>query len=768
MTHYFPLVVINASLPLPGSIETLHLSETERLTISDWKEASKEDIVICFQQDNKPMSSIGVRAKILRCIEEPNQEIHCLIESLERVKIEGEDDSIPMKVAASSMPLEHENSEQVAELLPLLDTHFKSLLKIDEHIPEALRAQLDLHTEPVRRTHYILGLLTVAPEKRQEFLEALTFEEQLNLLVRWVILEKNNRGLNVKIVNDVSGKIDEQNKRYFIKEQINRLKNELDQSSTLGLDETERLEARLNGLNLPEESRSEINRELLRMRQMHSDSSEYTVSRNWMECVLSLPWQKYTEDAVNLKLAQELLDEHHHGLEKPKSRILEQLAVLIRKPIGGASILCFVGPPGVGKTSLGESIANAMGRKYQRIALGGIQDEAEIRGHRRTYVGAMPGRLIKALRRAECANPVIILDEIDKIGRDVRGDPSSALLELLDPSQNKAFVDHYVDLSFDCSQVLFVCTANTISTIPPALLDRLEIIRISGYTRIEKQEIVEKHLIPRIHDRLGLEPNEINITAKIITHLIDVYTEEAGVRNLNRTLEALHRKGLRRIIEGTKTPLNIDSTREILEYLGPPKSIRKQVRNTLPCGVALGMAWTATGGELLYIESISFKGSGKLQLTGQLGEVMKESAAAAISVLKNRATMLGIENSRFNQNDIHLHVPEGSIPKDGPSAGITIFCALYSMLSQRSILPRLAMSGEITLIGQVLPVGGIKEKCLAAHRLGVEQIILPKDNQHDYQEVPEEVRNTVKVTFVENIEQVIAVAFSAPLSLDLT
>ncbi|MEC8380647.1 MAG: endopeptidase La [Myxococcota bacterium] len=760
MSLSIPWLTTKEPIVLPGSIQRYHFGDTDNHHVVDWSVISKGEVLIIFDESAMPTTGIGIRAKVLRCIEEPELSgVHCLIEGIERVHFKVSD-TMPEQAHVEVIQTNTASEEDIEAVLNTLTSQFKEMLKADDQLPETLQHQTNLFEGPERKAYYILSNLTLPSEQRQAYLEELSLINQLEMLIQWVRVELKSRQINTRIINEVTTKLDDQNRRYFIKEHIQRLQQELKGTDDEAISELDALEKRLKALPLSEASQTEAFRELKRMRQMHSDSSEYNVARSWIEYLLSLPWSHYTEDSVNLKSAQSLLDTQHHGLNKPKARILEQLAVLIRKPIGGASILCFVGPPGVGKTSLGESIAHAMGRNYQRIALGGIQDEAEIRGHRRTYVGAMPGRLIKALRAAQSANPVIILDEIDKIGRDSRGDPSSALLELLDPGQNKAFVDHYIDIPFDCSQILFVCTANTVSTIPPALVDRLEIIRIPGYTRIEKLAIAQSHLLPRLYTQIGLKSDEVLIDEPIIAHLIDEYTEEAGVRNLNRTLETIHRKALRQIIEGEKTPVNIERISQITEFLGPPTSIRKQIQNALPCGMALGMAWTETGGEILYIESISFQGTGKLQLTGQLGDVMKESAAAAISVLRSRATALGIDGAVFKSHDIHLHVPEGSIPKDGPSAGITMLCALYSMLSQKQLIPRLAMSGEITLLGRILPVGGIKEKCLAAHRLGVERIILPTDNRHDVLEVPEEVRQSIHFDFVNTIDDVLKIAFN--------
>lgn len=768
MSEYNFLLPLTQSFILPGSILSLHLDETESLEISDWVLAAKGEIFVFYRPESFEWSQVsfpitGVRAKIHQVIEENSQGIHCLIEGLERAQLLSIDDGDPKKGNVVPYPIENKNLESNVQILQNIREEYSKLLALDSHLPDSLVQQSNFFHDSTRFINHIVSNLTIPIKERQKYLEESNFKLQLETVLLWVVQAFQYRSITSRIFDEVSNKLDDQNKRYYLKEQIKRFQAELNQANDESLDEISRLEVRLKKLTIPEENRTEAQRELLRMRQMHSDASEYNVSRNWLECVLSLPWSIYTEDMVDLKKAQQLLDTHHYGLEKPKARILEQLAVLIRKPVGGSSILCFVGPPGVGKTSLGQSIATAMGRKCHRIALGGIQDEAEIRGHRRTYVGSMPGRLIQALRRIKCSNPVIILDEIDKIGRDVRGDPSSALLELLDPEQNSSFVDHYLDMPFDCSQILFVCTANTVETIPPALSDRLEVIRIPGYTQAEKLTITEKHLLSRLQKTMGISPEEIQIKGSLITRIIEAYTEEAGVRNLYRSLGSIYRKGLREIIEGAQTPLVLENEEQLHHYLGPPRALRKQIKEALPLGVALGLAWTPTGGEVLYIESILFKGTGKLQMTGQLGEVMKESAAAAISVLKNLSSALEIPYGSFSLNDFHIHVPEGSIPKDGPSAGITIFCALYSALSEKYLRPKLAMTGEITLRGSVLPVGGIKEKCLSAHRLGIQCIVIPKDNRFDFLEVPLEVRDTLEVHFVETIEDVLSVAFVSGL-----
>jgi ATP-dependent Lon protease len=521
------------------------------------------------------------------------------------------------------------------------------------------------------------------------------------------------------------------------------------------------LREKIEAAGMPEDVKKEAVRELDRLSKMSPAAAEYTVARTYLDWLVAVPWNKRTEIEIDIKKAKDVLDNDHYDLEKVKERILEYLAVRKMKPDIKGPILCFVGPPGVGKTSLGRSIATAMGRKFHRLSLGGMRDEAEIRGHRRTYIGALPGQILQGLRRAESKNPVFMLDEVDKLGADFRGDPASALLEVLDPEQNNTFKDHYIDVPFDLSEVLFICTANVLDTIPPALRDRMEVIRLAGYIEEEKLHIARRHLIPRQLDNHGMTAEQVAFGDEALKKLIREYTREAGLRNLEREIASIIRKVARRRAEGLTETVAV-TPEKVEEFLGAPVFMREEMdERTLIPGVAIGLSWTAAGGEVLYIEATQMWGQKGLTLTGQLGDVMKESAQAALSWVRAHARQLGIEDSFFERVDLHLHVPEGAIPKDGPSAGITLVTALVSLLTSRPVRPRVAMTGEMTLSGRVLPVGGIKEKVLAAHRLGIKEVLLPKRNEKAVkEEIPENVRNDVKLTLVSSIEEVLEAALT--------
>jgi ATP-dependent Lon protease len=550
--------------------------------------------------------------------------------------------------------------------------------------------------------------------------------------------------------------MDKRQREYYLRQQLKAIKEELGETDDAGV-ELEEYRTKIKERNLPELAVKEAERELDRLSRMHPSSAEYTVAMTYLDWLTELPWNESTEDNLDIKKARAVLDEDHFGLEKAKRRIIEYLAVRKLKHDSKGPILCFAGPPGTGKTSLGNSIARALGRKFHRISLGGVRDEAEIRGHRRTYVGALPGRIIQGLRRAGSNNPVFMLDEIDKVGSDFRGDPSSALLEVLDPEQNFSFSDHYMDVPFDLSKVMFITTANVLDTIPSALRDRMEVLELLGYTEDEKVKIAGRYLIPRQREAHGLKAKEINFTTGAIRHIISGYTREAGLRNLEREIASVCRGVAAGIAEGKikKATIRIG---DLAEYLGPVKlQPEAKARMTTP-GVAMGLAWTPTGGDLLFIEATAMKGKKGLTLTGQLGDVMKESATAALSFIRANAKKLCVDENFFDSHDIHIHVPAGAIPKDGPSAGVTMLTALVSLLKNKTIKKDLAMTGEITLRGQVLPVGGIKEKVLAAHRAGIKTILIPKWNEKDLIDIPAKVRDDIEFHFMEKMLDVVKIA----------
>ncbi|MBC8234053.1 endopeptidase La [bacterium] len=603
---------------------------------------------------------------------------------------------------------------------------------------------------------FIVSITELKPEDKQILLQTIDKQERLEKLTVMLNKEFDLLELGSKIQVEAQAEIDKDQRTYFLRENLKAIQKELGEAGEIST-EIEEIRKQIAEAKIPKEARKTAEKELSRLEKMHPSSAEYTVSRTYLDWLVSLPWSKSTKDKLDIKRAQQILDEDHYDLEKVKDRILEYLAVRKLKTDMKGPILCFVGPPGVGKTSLGRSIARALGRKFVRISLGGVRDEAEIRGHRRTYVGSLPGRIIQNLRRVGSNNPVFMLDEVDKIGMDFRGDPSAALLEALDPEQNHEFSDHYLDVTFNLSKVMFITTANLLDPIPPALRDRMEVLGLAGYTAEEKLMIAKQFLLPKQLKEHGISEEQLSITDDAVDVIIREYTKEAGVRNLEREIGSICRKVARRVAEGEEGTNKVTGE-DIAEYLGPFKFYSEVAEVTGEVGVATGLAATATGGEILFVEATKMPGEGELMLTGQLGEIMKESAQAALSFVRSRAEKLNITQDSFVKNDFHIHVPSGATPKDGPSAGIAIAAALASLATNRSVVPLIAMTGEITLRGRVLPVGGLKEKILAAKRAGIETIIMPKRNQKDLVEVPDEVKKGVKFIFVDNADQVLETA----------
>jgi ATP-dependent Lon protease len=644
-------------------------------------------------------------------------------------------------------------------------TLFQRIVELSPLLPDDLATAVQSIAQPGRLADLIAASLpSFGSALKQELLETLDVKLRLSRLVAALTKEAEVLELGSKIQSQVESEMGKSQREYYLREQLKAIQKELGQSDERG-EEIAELQAKIEAAGMTEEALKEAMRELDRLAKMPPAAAEYTVARTYLDWLVALPWSKETADSLDLAAARAILDEDHWGLEKVKDRILEYLAVKSMRPAGKDPILCFVGPPGVGKTSLGRSIARALGRKFHRISFGGMRDEAEIRGHRRTYIGALPGQIIQGLRRAESKNPVFMLDEIDKLGTDFRGDPASALLEVLDPEQNMAFRDHYVDVAFDLSRILFITTANVLDTVPPALRDRMEIIELPGYTEEEKVRIAEKHLIGKqARDHGLLEGEHIRWTAESLRLLVRHYTREAGLRNLEREIAAISRKVAKRRVEGLTDAVEVTEAL-VGELLGAPRFLLEEIeeRTRVP-GVAVGLAWTAAGGDILFIEATRMRGSKTLTLTGQLGEVMKESAQAALSWARSHATELGIRSDYWETSDIHVHVPAGAIPKDGPSAGVTMVTALVSLMTQRPVRSQLAMTGEITLSGRVLPVGGIKEKVLAAKRAGVTTVILPRRNEKNLlEDVPAQAREGLTFHLVESIDQVLDRALEEPI-----
>jgi ATP-dependent Lon protease len=630
------------------------------------------------------------------------------------------------------------------------------VIQLSPHLPvpdEAINLVASL-TSPAQIADVVVTALNLTPQDRQRFLEMTDPIQRLRELVPLLSREIQVLELTQKIQEQARQELDKAQREFILRQQLREIQKELGETPEA---EIEELRQKIEEAGMPEEVKEVALRELDRLSKMHPAAAEYTVSRTYIDWLISLPWNKVTEDNLDIAHAKKVLDEDHYDLDDVKERLLEFLAVRKLKQDTKGPILCFVGPPGVGKTSLGQSIARALGRKFVRISLGGVRDEAEIRGHRRTYVGALPGRIIQGLRQAGTKNPVFMLDEVDKLGFDFRGDPAAALLEVLDPEQNHTFVDHYLDVPFDLSQVLFICTANITDTIPPALLDRMEVIRLPGYSHEEKLQIAKRYLVPRNLKEHGLTQDHIEFTDEALSVIIKQYTREAGVRNLSREIANICRKVARRVAEGN-TEKVVVTPENVAEFLGPPKFLEEIAERKPQVGVATGLAWTPFGGSVLFVETTKMPGKGSLIITGHLGEIMKESAQAALSYVRSRSEQLGIPEDFFSKHDIHIHVPAGAIPKDGPSAGITMATALASLATGRPVRHNVAMTGEITLTGRVLPVGGIKEKVLAAKEAGITEIILPAQNEKDLVEIPEHIRNALRFHFVENMDEVLELA----------
>ncbi|KMY69227.1 peptidase [Desulfocarbo indianensis] len=640
-------------------------------------------------------------------------------------------------------------------LLSNLRALFMKVLELSPHLPDELSAIAGGLDDPGALCDMVASALNLSPEERQSVVESLQVKDRLRVVTNLVNREIQVLELGSEIQSQVKEGLDKTQREYYLRQQLKAIQKELGESEEPGSSEVEELKEKLAAKDLPEEVRVEADRELKRLAGMHPSASDYHVITTYLDWIIALPWREATEDQLEIKEARKILEADHYDLDKVKRRILEYLAVRKLNPDMKGPILCFVGPPGVGKTSLGRSIARSVGRKFSRISLGGVRDEAEIRGHRRTYVGAMPGRIIQSLRRAGSCNPVFMLDEVDKVGADFRGDPSSALLEVLDPEQNFSFSDHYLDLPFDLSRVMFITTANVLDTIPPPLRDRMEIIELPGYTAEDKLKIAKRYLVPRQRKEHGLTPKQLKIQDAAIKLLISSYTREAGLRNLEREIGSLCRNVARQVAEGEANSVNI-GVKEVAKILGPERITPDTKLRTAVPGVATGLAWTPTGGDILFIEATAMPGRGQLNLTGQLGDVMKESARAAVSYVRSKADDFKVDPERFAKEDLHIHIPAGAIPKDGPSAGVTMFTALVSLLTGRPVKSDLAMTGEITLRGMVLPVGGIKEKVLAAHRAGIKTIIMPAQNQRDLEEVPDNVKKALAFKFAERMDQVAA------------
>ena len=703
------------------------------------------------------ISKVGTVARIVRIATIEDNRLKVLVQGLARGKAEKYffDEIITAKVRVLKEKPPKELSQEEKALMQEIKELLERAVGLGKKVLPDMLYLIKSLEDPIKFTDLVASVLELKTEDALSLLETLEVKERLKRLHELLYKEVSLLELQQKIREQARKTMEKEQKEYFLRHQLKAIQEELGVGKN---PEVEEYKKKLSRLKLPKEIKEQIEKEIERLERLHPDSAEAGVLRTWLDWVLELPWNRKTRDRYDLKRAQEILDRDHYDLEKIKERIIEYLAV--RKLTKGKTkgpILLFVGPPGVGKTSLGKSIAKALGRKFARISLGGVRDEAEIRGHRRTYVGAMPGKIMQAIKRVGVKNPVLMLDEIDKMAVSFQGDPAAALLEVLDPEQNKNFVDHYINLPFDLSEVIFICTANRLDTIPLPLLDRMEVLRLSGYSEEEKLEIAKRHLIPKLIPEHGLKPQEVIFTDEAILEIIRRYTHEAGVRNLQRQLAAVLRKLAVKKLKGEKPPFKV--TPELVrKLLGTPRYIPTKKEKPM-VGVVTGLAWTELGGEIMFIEAIKMKGKGNLTLTGKLGEVMKESAQTALSYIKATAEKHNIDPSLFEKYDVHIHVPEAAIPKDGPSAGVALATALLSLFTERPVRNDIAMTGEITLIGEVLPVGGIKEKILAAKRAGIYEVILPKENEKEVKEdLPPFVREKMTFHFVDNVEQVFDLA----------
>jgi ATP-dependent Lon protease len=766
-----PVLPLRDTVLFPNSFMPLAVAREASVRLIDEATASGRMIGVFTQREasvEEPLQDdlypIGTATHIHKMFKLPDGSLRLIVQGLARVRLDRITQTRPYlraAVTAADESLRDEDHLEIDALQRNIKSNFQQVVSLSPLLSDDLQALSANITDPGKLADFIASsLTTIGTAIKQEVLETLDIRARMDSLNRILIKELEVLELGSKIQSQVQSEVGKNQREYFLREQMKAIQKELGEGDEQAK-EIEELRVKIDTAGMPEPVKKEALRELDRLSKMPVAAAEYTVSRTYLDWIVALPWSKRTEDAIDLRRTKEVLDADHSGLEKVKDRVLEYLAVRKLNPDVRGPILCFLGPPGVGKTSLARSIANSLGRKFVRVSLGGMRDEAEIRGHRRTYIGALPGQVIQGLRRAESKNPVFILDEIDKLGSDFRGDPASALLEVLDPEQNNTFRDHYLDVPFDLSEVLFLTTANVLDPIPPALRDRMEVLELAGYTEEEKLKIAFEHLIQKQIVNHGLTAEQVEFSEPAIHAVIRGYTREAGVRNLEREIGALCRKVARRRAEGDESRVVI-TQQTVVEMLGAPSFLDEEIENrTKDPGVAVGLAWTPAGGEVLFIESSRMQGGGSLTLTGHLGDVMKESARTALSWFRAHATRYGVDPGFYKDAEIHLHVPSGAIPKDGPSAGITMVTALASELTGRPVRGEIAMTGEITLSGRVLPVGGIKEKVLAARRHGITEVILPRQNEKNINEdLTEELRRELTIHYVSHIEEVVAIALT--------
>ena len=766
----YPVMPLRNTVLFPQQVIPIYIGREKSLKLIEDLGSGDKHIVVVAQEDGsiedpKPedLYAYGTLGVVLKVFDMPDNSKSAIVQGIERVKLLSFGEPNPYyKVVVekvSDQPIK--DDLEVEALSKNLRNTFTELIQVAPNLTEEHSGMLSNIQKPSRLADRAVSLLTVPNQEKQDVLEELDVKSRVEKTITLLTREIQRIKLGEEIQTEVHDEISKTQREYYLREQMKAIKRELgEDEETVDIKE---LEDRVKAAKLPEEAEKVAMKELERLSRIPTQSPEYSVSRTYIEWLADLPWSNSSEDQIDVKKAEKILDEDHYGLEKVKERILEYLAVRNLKQernpdkVVRGPILCFSGPPGVGKTSLGKSIARAIGREFVRMSLGGVRDEAEIRGHRRTYIGALPGRVIQSMKKAGTNNPVFMLDEIDKLGSDFRGDPSSAMLEVLDPEQNDAFSDHYLEVDFDLSKVMFITTANYQDAIPPALRDRMEILDFSGYIEDEKIKIAQQHLIPKQIEENGLNKKEVSLDKAAISELVRSYTRESGVRNLEREIANVLRKVARDLVEKTIKKIRVTS-KKVIEYLGAPRFYSEIAERTTKPGVVTGLAWTAAGGDILFIESSKMKGKGGLTLTGQLGDVMKESATAALTYVRSHTDILGIPDDFHEKTDIHVHVPAGAIPKDGPSAGVSMFTSIVSLMTGKPVKAKVAMTGEITLRGNVLPIGGVKEKVTAAHRSGIKHIILPDHNKKDLEDIPEHIKKELNYYFAKESMDVIDVA----------
>ena len=769
-TDHYPVMPLRNTVLFPQQVIPIYIGRDRSLKLINDLGTDKRYIVVVAQEDgsiedpkSEDLYAYGTLAQVLKVFDMPDNSKSAIVQGISRVKILEYTAEEPYFIAA----VESMNDDPISDQLELdaltsnLRQAFEDLMKVAPNLTEEHSGMLKNIQKPNRLADRAISVITISNQEKQEILEELNIKRRIEKALNLISREIQRIKLGEEIQSEVHDEITKTQREYYLREQLKAIKKELGEDE--GTVEINELEDKIKAAKMPGESEKVAMKELDRLSRIPTQSPEYNVSRTYIEWLVDLPWSEKSEDRIDLKEAKKILDEDHYGLDKVKERIIEYLAVRNLKqkkdPNGTVRgpILCFGGPPGVGKTSLGKSIARAMGREFVRLSLGGVRDEAEIRGHRRTYIGALPGRIIQSIKKAGKNNPVFMLDEIDKLGSDFRGDPSSALLEVLDPEQNHSFSDHYLEVDFDLSNVMFISTANYQDAIPPALRDRMEILDFSGYIEDEKLQIAKRHILPKQIEENGLTKGQVSFDLPSIKELIRSYTREAGVRNLEREVANVLRKVARDLVESKRDKVKV-TKKQVGDYLGAPRFYSELAERSTKPGVVTGLAWTAAGGDILFVESTKMNGKGKLTLTGQLGDIMKESATAALTFVRANADRLGIDPEFNEKSDIHVHVPAGAIPKDGPSAGVSMVTSLVSLLSGVSVKEKIAMTGEITLRGNVLPIGGVKEKVTAAHRSGIKEVILPDHNRKDLEDVPPNVAKDMVFHFAKEIKDVLKVA----------